>query len=86
MWSHICWTHWRLITCGRGSDIGYCAAISGFVDSVGRFCVQLDTIHFLLRMVRIREMLYSHWISATIKKVQEDQEGLYLDETHQFLF
>jgi hypothetical protein len=73
------------ITCGGGIDSGCCAAMSGFVDSVGRFCVQLDTIHFLLRMVRIREMLYSHWISATVKKVWEDQQGLYLNETHQFI-
>jgi len=36
-------------------------------------------------MVRIREMLYRHWFSATIKKVQEDQQGLYLNEMHQFL-
>jgi hypothetical protein len=30
-------------------------------------------LHFLLRMVRIKEMLYSPWFSATIKKVLEDQ-------------
>lgn len=80
MWSHICWTHWRLVTCGGHRDIGCCAAISGFVDSVFSW-----TLCFLLRMVRIREMLYSHWISAIIKKVQEDQQGLYLNEMHQFL-
>lgn len=77
MWSHVFWTHWRLITCGGGSDIGCCAAISGFVDSVVSW-----TLCFLSRMVRIKEMLYSHWFSATIKTVQEDQQGLYLNEMH----
>jgi hypothetical protein len=48
---------------------------------LGRFCVQLDPIHFLLRMVRIREMFYSHWFSAVIIKVQKDQQGLYLRDT-----
>lgn len=54
-------------------------------DWVCRFCVQLDTLHFLLRMVRIREMLYSLWISVTINKVQEDKQGLYSNETRKFL-